>query len=247
MKKPIVLAIGIVLIAAVLLLMPTVGAELVDNDKDLMDDTWEANVGLNATNANDANYDPDNDGFTNIEEFNSKTDPFDPEDHPYDTERLTTTQAMVAIGGAISIGIAGIASAMGIGIAGAAAVGATTEKPKKWVQFLILQALPMTQGVYGLLGAILLFLGIGLLGAAPSDAVLNNPAVGYAAIGIGLAIGLTGISAVAQGMTAAAGISGTARNPGVFAKSMIYSVMSETLAIFGLLVGILIMVGVGLL
>jgi len=60
-------------------------------------------------------------------------------------------------------------------------------------------------------------------------------------------VGLTGISAANQGMVASASISATARNPEVAARGIIYTVMPETIAIFGLLVGILLMTGLGLL
>ena len=157
-----------------------------------------------------------------------------------------TTKAMIAIGAALAIGIAGIGSATGIGIAGAAGIGAVAEKPDRFGKSLILQALPMTQGIYGLLTAILLLMGAGLLGGGQDQLFYMDPMIGLSAVAVGLAVGLTGISAIGQGITAGASIGGTARNPDVFSKGMIFTVMSETLAIFGLLVGILIMVGVGL-
>ena len=158
------------------------------------------------------------------------------------------SQAMIAIGAALAIGIAGIGSATGIGIAGASGIGATAEKPDRFGKSLVLQAMPMTQGIYGLLAAILLLMGGGLLGGGGGDlAFLSKPYIGITAVAIGLAVGLTGISAIGQGITASASIGGAARNPEVFSKGMIFTVMSETLAIFGLLVGILVMVGVGFL
>jgi hypothetical protein len=48
-----------------------------DLDKDNMDDRWEREQGLNPRDPNDATLDPDNDGFSNLEEFVSKTNPFD--------------------------------------------------------------------------------------------------------------------------------------------------------------------------
>jgi V/A-type H+-transporting ATPase subunit K len=158
------------------------------------------------------------------------------------------TKAMIAIGAALAIGIAGIGSATGIGIAGASGIGAVAEKPDRFGKSLVLQAMPMTQGIYGLLVAILLLMFGGLLGGGGGDIdLLSKPYIGLSAIAIGLAVGLTGISAIGQGITASASIGGAARNPEVFSKGMIFTVMSETLAIFGLLAGILIMVGVGLL
>jgi len=155
------------------------------------------------------------------------------------------TQSMIIIGCALSMGIAGIGSAMGLMLAGSSAVAVTAEKPDLFGKCLVLQVLPMTQAVYGLLTAILLMMGAGLLGGG--DAELANPMLGLSAIGIGLVVGLTGISAANQGQVASSSISATARNPDVFARGIIYTIMPETIAIFGLLVGILLMTGLGLL
>ena len=156
------------------------------------------------------------------------------------------TQSMVVIGCALAMGIAGIGSALGLMLAGSSAVAVTGEKPELFGRCLVFQVLPMTQAVYGLLTAILLMMGAGLLGGA-GRADLSNPMVGISAIGIGLVVGLTGISAANQGQVASSSISATARNPEVAARGIIYTVMPETIAIFGLLVGILLMTGLGLL
>ena len=153
---------------------------------------------------------------------------------------------MIIIGCALAMGIAGVGSALGLMLAGTSAVAVTAEKPELFGRCLVFQVLPMTQAVYGLLTAILLMMGAGLLGGAAS-ADLTNPMLGISAIGIGLVVGLTGISAANQGMVASASISATARNPQVAARGIIYTVMPETIAIFGLLVGILLMTGLGLL
>lgn len=156
------------------------------------------------------------------------------------------TQSMIIIGCALSMGIAGIGSAMGLMLAGSSAVAVTGEKPELFGKCLVFQVLPMTQAVYGLLTAILLMMGAGLLGGT-GGADLSNPMIGLSAIGIGLVVGLTGISAANQGQVASSSIAATARNPDVAARGIIYTVMPETIAIFGLLVGILLMTGLGLL
>jgi len=155
------------------------------------------------------------------------------------------TQSMIIIGCALAMGIAGVGSALGLMLAGTSAVAVTGEKPELFGRCLVFQVLPMTQAVYGLLTAILLMMGAGLLGGGGAD--LSNPMLGLSAVGIGLVVGLTGISAANQGMVASASISATARNPEVAARGIIYTVMPETIAIFGLLVGILLMTGLGLL
>jgi V/A-type H+-transporting ATPase subunit K len=156
------------------------------------------------------------------------------------------TQSMVIIGCALAMGIAGIGSAMGLMLAGTSAVAVTSEKPELFGKCLVFQVLPMTQAVYGLLTAILLMMGAGLLGGG-GGANLGNPMIGLSAIGIGLVVGLTGLSATNQGMVASASISAVARDPKVAARGIIYTVMPETIAIFGLLVAILLMTGLQLL
>jgi V/A-type H+-transporting ATPase subunit K len=153
-------------------------------------------------------------------------------------------KALVILGCALAVGIAGIASAIGLALAGSSAVAVTAEKPDLFGKLLVLQVLPMTQSVYGLLTAILLMMGAGLLGGG--DAIVT-PLMGMGAIWVGLAVGLTGISAINQGMVASSSISAVGRNPDVAARGIIFTVMPETIAIFGLLVGILLMTGLGLL
>ena len=159
-------------------------------------------------------------------------------------EESDQNKTFIILGCALAIGIAGIASAIGLALAGSSAVAVTAEKPDLFSKCLILQVLPMTQSVYGLLTAILLMMGAGLLGGG--DTTVSS-IMGVGAIWIGLAVGLTGISAINQGMVASSSISAVGRNPDVASRGIIFTVMPETIAIFGLLVGILLMVGLGLL
>ena len=72
---------------------------------------------------------------------------------------------LVILGAALAVGFAGSGSAWGIGIANEAAAGVMTEDPKKFGYALVLLALPGTQGIYGLLVAVLSLQKAGLLGA----------------------------------------------------------------------------------
>ena len=154
-------------------------------------------------------------------------------------------KTLVILGCALAIGIAGISSAIGLALAGSSAIAVTAEKPNLFGKCLVLQVLPMTQSVYGLLIAILLMMGAGLLGGGGEVTVSSLAGIG--SIWIGLTVGLTGISAINQGMVASSSISAVGRNPDVAARGIIFTVMPETIAIFGLLVGILLMTGLGLL
>jgi V/A-type H+-transporting ATPase subunit K len=149
---------------------------------------------------------------------------------------------LVAIGCGLSIGIAGL-SAIGQGIAASGGVGATAEDPKMFGKGIVFSVLPETQAIYGLLIAILLMAFTGMF----TGEFTATEGMGLAALGAGLAIGISGLSAIGQGITASAGIGATARNPQAFGKSIIFSVMSETFAIFGLLIAILIMFGIKLM
>ena len=67
-------------------------------------------------------------------------------------------------GAALAALLAGIGSAIGVGMGGRAAAGAVTEKPELFSKVLILQLLPGTQGIYGLLVAFVALSRIGVLG-----------------------------------------------------------------------------------
>ena len=55
---------------------------VLDTDGDGLPDDWEKKYGLNVNDPADAAADLDGDEFTNLEEFEAKTDPTDPKDHP---------------------------------------------------------------------------------------------------------------------------------------------------------------------
>ena len=152
---------------------------------------------------------------------------------------------MLAILGASLAAIAGIGSAIGVGIAGEAAAGVVAEDPKKFGQTLIMQALPGTQGIYGLLIAFIIMLKIGLMGG--SGIADLTVAQGAAILAAAAPIGIVGVfSAIAQGNAAAAGIMLIAREPEELAKGMIYAAMVETYAVLALLVSFLMLNAIAL-
>ena len=133
---------------------------------------------------------------------------------------------------------------MGVGIAGQAAAGVLAEDPKKFGKTLILQALPGTQGIYGLLMAFLIFIRIGLLGGGMAELSLSQGLYIFAS---GLPIGLVGIwSGIAQGKTAASGIMLLGKRADQMVKGIIYAAMVETYAIFALLISILMLFNLGI-
>ncbi|MDD6920755.1 MAG: V-type ATP synthase subunit K [Eubacteriales bacterium] len=150
----------------------------------------------------------------------------------------------LALFGAAIASLAGIGSAVGVGIAGEAAAGVLAEDPKKFGKTLILQALPGTQGIYGLLMAFLIFIKTGLLGGGLLDLTVEQ---GLWVLASGIPIGLIGIwSGIAQGKAAAAGLMLMGKRPDQMAKGIIYAAMVETYAIFALLISILMLFSITL-
>ena len=73
------------------------------------------------------------------------------------------------LGAAAAVFLAGAGSALGVGIAGQAASGVVTEDPSKFAKVLVMQLLPGTQGIYGLLVGFITLSKIGLLGGGAAE------------------------------------------------------------------------------
>ena len=152
---------------------------------------------------------------------------------------------LVVLGAALAVGVAGTGSAMGIGIANEAAAGVMTEDPKKFGYCLVLLALPGTQGIYGLLVAVLALQKAGLLGGGAAIAVSVWQGLGI--LFACLPIAISGLySAIWQGKSSAATILMIAKRPEQIGKAVILPAMCETYAVFGLLVSILMLNGINL-
>lgn len=141
------------------------------------------------------------------------------------------------LGAAVAVFLAGAGSALGVGIAGQAASGVMAEDPSKFAKVLILQLLPGTQGLYGLIIGFVTLSKIGLLGGGLVDVSVQTGLLILAAC---LPIGIVGlISGKSQGKTAAAAIGIVAKKPDQFGKAMLFPAMVETYAILALLISFL--------
>ena len=149
----------------------------------------------------------------------------------------------LALGGAALASLfAGIGSAKGVGIAGEAAAGVVSEDPNKFGQVLLLQALPGTQGIYGLLIAFITLSQIGILGGS-ADLSWQKGLLYFLGC---LPMAIVGyLSAIKQGKAAISGISLVAKRPDQSSKAIIFAAMVETYAILALLVSILAVSGIG--
>lgn len=137
----------------------------------------------------------------------------------------------------------GIGSAVGVGIAGQAAAGVVAEDPAKFGKVLILQLLPGTQGIYGLLVAFITLSNIGILGGGADGSMTLLQGFLYFAACLPMAI-VGYVSALYQGRTSAASIGLVAKRPEQSGKALIFPAMVETYAILALLVSILAVSGV---
>lgn len=146
------------------------------------------------------------------------------------------------LGAALAALMAGIGSAIGVGMAGEAAAGVITEDPSKFGKVLILQLLPGTQGIYGLLIAFITLTNIGILGGSPDISV----AKGLAYLAACLPMAFVGLwSAKMQARASIASIALLAKRPDQFGKSMILPAMVETYAVLALLVSLLAVANIG--
>ena len=145
------------------------------------------------------------------------------------------------LGVAVAVGLAGMGSAWGVGIAGQAAAGVVTEDPGKFAKVLVLQLLPGTQGIYGLLIGFITLTQIGIMGGSSDISV----AKGFLYLAACLPMAFVGLySAIKQGKAAVASIGLVAKKPDQFGKAMIFPAMVETYAILALLISILAIFGI---
>ena len=131
------------------------------------------------------------------------------------------------LGMGLMLALAGIGSCYGTTIAGNAAEGALKKDPSKSSGYMILSALPATQGLYGFL-AFLLHVG----------KVADN---GLLWFGVGVGVGLVCLfSAIRQGQVCANGIIGVSQGHDVQTNTMIYAALPEFYAILALVATFLV-------
>lgn len=152
--------------------------------------------------------------------------------------------AIALAGASLAVGLSCIGSAKGTGITGEAASGVCAEDPSKFGKSMILQVLPGTQGLYGLVAWFLAVNKIGLLGGNILDvSIMQGWQIFFACLPMAIG-GL--LSAIAQGRVAAAAINILAKKPDDWSKGILYCVMVEFYAILSLLVTFLMLNGLSI-
>ena len=145
--------------------------------------------------------------------------------------------ALALLGALTAALLSGIGSARAVGMVGEAAAGVVSQDPGKFSKVLILQLLPGTQGLYGLLTAVLALSQIGILGGTPQMLTISQGLMYFVAC---LPIAIVGyFSAIAQGRAAVAGVGIVAQKPDQNGKAITMAAMVETYAILALLITIL--------
>ncbi len=151
--------------------------------------------------------------------------------------------ALVFAGAAITAFLGFAGSAIGMGHAGQAAAGVVGEKPNLFGKMLLMQALPGSQGIYGLVGAFLILSFSGVMGGALEGGM--EMATGLQYLFAGLPIGIAGlISGIYRGIVAASGVSLIAKDESNMGKAIVLSVMVETWAIFGVLISFILLISI---
>ena len=130
-------------------------------------------------------------------------------------------QILGYLGLGLVLALSGIGSAYGTTTAGNAAEGALKRKPERSGNYMVLSALPATQGIYG---SVAFFMLMGRVAEA-----------GAMVFGIGVCVGLVCmLSAIRQGQVCANGIVGISQGHDVFTNTLIYAALPEFYAILGL-------------
>ncbi|MBQ3882337.1 MAG: ATPase [Bacteroidales bacterium] len=132
---------------------------------------------------------------------------------------LETILGYVGLG--LVLSLAGIGSSIGTTTAGNAAEGALKKRPEASGSYMVLSALPATQGIYGFVAFFM------LMGKVATQGAL--------VFGIGACVGLVCmLSAIRQGQVCANGIVGVSQGHNVFTNTLIYAALPEFYAILGL-------------
>lgn len=127
------------------------------------------------------------------------------------------------IGAALMVGLSGVGSAYGTTIAGNAAVGAMKKNGGAFGSYMVLSALPGSQGLYGFISFFLIKNYL-----TPEISVLQAAAI----LGLGLIVGIVCLlSSIRQGQVCANGVAAIGNGHDVMGKTLILAAFPELYAI----------------
>ena len=147
--------------------------------------------------------------------------------------------ALAFMGAALTVALCCVASAKGTGMVGEAAAGLLCEQPEHFSKCLILQVLPGTQGLYGL---VVWFFALFTMGAFSGGVQSMTVAEGATIFVSCLPMALGGwLSAIYQARVAASAINVVGKKPNDWSKGIILCGIVEFYAILSLLASILLL------
>ena len=146
--------------------------------------------------------------------------------------------ALALLGSGLAVGLSCVGSAKGTGIAGEAGTGLLAEDPSKSGKVMVLQLLPGTQGLYGLVVWFFCLIQIGMMNGNVNLTVQEG--LQYFVACMPMALGGL-LSAIAQGRVAAGSINILAKKPDDWSKGLILCGIVEFYAILSLLASMLML------
>ena len=147
--------------------------------------------------------------------------------------------ALALLGSGLAAGLSCVGSAKGTGIAGEAASGLLAEDPSKFGKAMILQVLPGTQGLYGIVVWFFAIFTMGFMGGTANLSLQEG--LQYFVACMPMALGGM-LSAIAQGRVAAGCINILAKKPDDWAKGMVLCGIVEFYAILSLLASMIMLI-----
>lgn len=146
--------------------------------------------------------------------------------------------ALALLGAGLAVGLSCVGSARGTGIAGEAGTGLLAQDPSKSGKVMVLQLLPGTQGLYGLVVWFFALYQMGMIGGTVDLTVAEG--MEYFVACLPMALGGM-LSAIAQGRVAAGSINILAKREEDWAKGLILCGIVEFYAILSLLASMLML------
>ncbi|NLT10975.1 MAG: V-type ATP synthase subunit K [Clostridiaceae bacterium] len=144
-------------------------------------------------------------------------------------------------GAALSVTLTCIGSAKGVGMTGEASAPVMIDDPSKFSKLLILQLMPGTQGLYGLVVTVMVMLNIGLLGGSPDLSLTEGLLYFFACMPIAVG-GL--ISALMQARVTVTGVNIVAQKPSESGKAIVSATLVEFYALLCFIASMLMVLNI---
>ena len=147
---------------------------------------------------------------------------------------ITSGAAIGLLGAGLAVCLAGAGSARGCGVAGEAGTGLVCQDPSKFGKIMIMQVIPGTQGLYGLVVGFMALLNMGVLDGSFVNMEFVEGCRYFAAC-MPIAIG---------GKVPAGSINILAKRPEHWSKGMVLCITVEFYAILSLLASLLMLINI---